>query len=58
MYKSREIKNVKRKSVKNKNNEIAVKIDAGGIQKIKIFRYFVPLTTKKTIVRSRKSRKS
>ncbi len=58
MYKSREIKNVKRKSVENKNNEIAIKIDTGGIQKIKVFRYFIPLETKKIIVRSIKSRKS
>ena len=55
MYKSREIKSVKIKSIKNKNNERAVKIDTGGIQKIKIFRYFVSLTTKKIIVRSKKS---
>ena len=55
MYKSREIKSVKIKSIKNKNNERAVKIDTGGIQKIKIFRYFVSLTTKKIIVRSTKS---
>jgi hypothetical protein len=58
MYKSRKIKNVKIKSLKNKNNERAIKIDTGSIQEIKIFRYFVNLKTEKIIVGSTKSRKS